>query len=242
MQQPSADTRSAQDYHIPDPPLSELGRAQCGELAQALQEKLPADMASNIGLIVSSAMRRTCETTVLSLGALIAKEGIPTVAHAGWQENSSKPCDTGSPLPVVAAEFPQIDFSAVDPVYPDKTSPAGAKYKYQKASLVARAQADLEELYHRPEKVVVVVSHSGFMRQAVTGDHYFNADYRIYDFEERTEGESGPFRLRQSDLTKGAGGMGRSFDQIVDIGTGLPEQELPAGAADPTMPPGFKPN
>lgn len=186
-------------------------------------------------------MRRTCETTMLSLGAFINK-GIPVVAHAGWQENSSKPCDTGSPIPVIAAMFPAIDFSPVDPVYPDKTSAAGAKYRFQRDSLVARAQANLAELYGRPEKVVVVVSHSGFMRQAVTGDHFFNADYRIYDFEERPEGASSPFKLLQSDLTKGKGGMGRSDDQIVEIGTGLPEEEPPVGAMDPPLPPGVKPN
>lgn len=228
-----------QNYSIADPPLSELGRAQCGELSLALQEKLPKDFASNIGLIISSAMRRTCETTMLSLGFLIEK-GIPIQAHAGWQENSAKPCDTGSPIPVIAAEFPQIDFSKVDPVYPDKTSPAGAKYKYKKANLIGRAQADLEELYHRPEKVIVVVSHSGFMRQAVTGDHYFNADFRIYDFEERND-LSSPFNLKQWPLTAGTGGMGRSFDEIVEIGLGLPEEELPPGV-DMELPPNVKPN
>lgn len=229
----------SQNYSIADPPLSELGRAQCGELSLVLQEKLPKDLVSNIGLIISSAMRRTCETTVLSLGFLMEK-GIPIEAHAGWQENSAKPCDTGSPIPVIAAEFPQIDFSKVDPVYPDKTSPAGAKYKYKKANLLARAQSDLEELYHRPEKVIVVVSHSGFMRQAVTGDHYFNADFRIYDYEEKKD-QSSPFTLKQWDLTKGTGGMGRSFDEIVELGIGLPDEELPPGV-DMDLPPNVKPN
>lgn len=184
-------------------------------------------------------MRRTCETTMLSLGFLIEK-GIPIEAHAGWQENSAKPCDTGSPIQVMAAEFPQIDFSKVDPVYPDKTSSAGAKYKYKKANLLARAQANLDELYHRPEKVIVVVSHSGFMRQAVTGDHYFNADFRVYDFEE-SQKETEPLKLKQLDLTKGTGGMGRSFDEIVELGIGLPEEELPPGV-DMELPPNVKPN
>lgn len=189
-------------------------------------------------------MRRTCETTVLSLGWLMER-GVPVQAHASWQENSAKPCDTGSPIPVVAAEFPQIDFSLVDPVYPEKVSPAADKYHYRRDKLVARAQSALGELYGRPERAIVVVSHSGFMRQAVTGDHYFNADYRIYDFEERREGggegKDGPFRLRQWDLTRGAGGMGRSYDQIVDIGVGLPEADLPPGA-EVELPADVKPN
>lgn len=185
-------------------------------------------------------MRRTCETTMLSLGWLMER-GVPVQAHAGWQENSAKPCDVGSPIPVVAAEFPRIDFSRVDPVYPDKVSPAGDKYRYRRDRLVARAQSALAELRRRPERAVVVVSHSGFMRQAVTGDHYFNADYRVYDFEERREGEEGPLGLRQWDLTKGAGGMGRSYDQVVEIGVGLPEVDLPPGA-EVELPAGVKPN
>ncbi|PSR82447.1 histidine phosphatase superfamily [Coniella lustricola] len=230
-----------QDYSIQDPPLSELGRTQCSDLSKALQEKLPEDLKSNIGLIVCSAMSRTCETAVLSLGWLIEK-GIPIQAHAGWQENSAKPCDTGSPIPVVAKQFPQIDFSHVDPVFPDKVSPAGAKYKYTKAAVLARAQADLEELYHRPERVVVVVSHSAFMRQAVTGDHYWNTDYRIYDFEDKADAAKGALlKLKQSDLTKGTGGLGLSHDQIVELGVGIPENELPPGE-DMELPPDVKPN
>lgn len=231
----------SQDYSIHDPELSALGRTQCAELSQNLKHALPAAGLDDVGLILTSAMRRTCETAILSLGFLI-EQGVPLQAHAGWQENSAKPCDTGSPLAAVAQEFPLVDFSAVDPVYPDKTSrPAGDRYRYTKAALLARARDVLAELYHRPEKAVVVVSHSGFLRQCVTGDHYFNADYRVYDFEERKEGEEGPFRLKQRELTKGAGGVGRSYDEVVEIGISLPEEELPPGEDIP-LPEGVKPN
>lgn len=185
-------------------------------------------------------MRRTCETTVLGLDWLISKGSIPVLAHAAWQENSSKPCDTGSPIAEVAELFPQIDFSHVDPIYPDKMSPAAGLYHFRRDALLKRAQTVLGELYARPEKVIVVVSHSGFMRQAVTGDHYFNADYRVYDFAEGT-GPEGPFQLRQWDLTKGAGGMGRSFDEIVELGIGLPEKDVPPGTVI-DLPANVKPN
>lgn len=151
-------------------------------------------------------------------------------------ETSAKPCDTGSPLSALAAEFPQVDFSGVDPVYPDKTSPAGAKYRYSKAAIVGRAQDALADLYDlHPAKAVVVVSHSGFLRQGVTGSWFFNADYRIFDFEERTPSSSGgdgtgdgdgqPYRLRQWELTK-FGGMGWSWDRVVEIGEGVPEEDV----------------
>ncbi|KUI74136.1 hypothetical protein VM1G_09672 [Cytospora mali] len=228
------------NYEIPDPELTELGRNQCAELAKNIKEKLPKDL--DVGLVLCSAMRRTCETATLALGDWAAERGIPIQAHAGWQENSAKPCDTGSPIPVVQALFPNIDFTHVDPVYPDKTSPAAEKYKYIKANLLGRAQMVLEDLYDRPEKAIIVVSHSGFMRQAVTGDWFFNADYRIYDIAKNEDGGDGKFALKQWDLTKnGHGGMGWSWDEVVEIGIGLPEEELPPKAEAP-LPPGVRPN
>ncbi|ROW07591.1 hypothetical protein VPNG_06806 [Cytospora leucostoma] len=233
-------TPKPQDYTIPDPELSEFGRNQCAELGRSIREKLPRDL--DVGLILCSAMRRTCETATLALGDWAAEKGIPIQAHAGWQENSAKPCDTGSPIAGVAAEFPNIDFSHVDPAYPDKTSPAGERYKYVRANLLGRAQMVLGDLYHRPEKAIIVVSHSGFMRQCVTGDWFFNADYRIYDFVEETGGDGERFELKQWDLTKGGhGGMGWSWDETVEIGAGLPEKELPPDA-ESQLPPGVRPN
>ncbi|KAJ0120172.1 phosphoglycerate mutase [Diaporthe amygdali] len=227
------------NYTIFDPELSELGRQQCQQLNQNLREKLLKDL--DVGLILCSPMRRTCETTMLALGDWAAEKGVPIQAHAGWQENSAKPCDTGSPIASVAAEFPKIDFSHVDPVWPDKTSPAGEKYSYVKKHLLARAQSNLEDLYNRPEKAIIVVSHSGFLRQAVTGDWYFNADYRIYDLVERKDGAD-KFEVKQWDLTKsGHGGMGWSWDELVEIGVGLPEHALPPTDEEP-LPSGVRPN
>lgn len=186
-------------------------------------------------------MRRTCETAMLALGDWAAEKGIPIVANADWQENSAKPCDSGSPIPGVAAEFPKIDFSKVDPVYPDKTSPAGEKYWYTKQHLLGRAQSCLRDLYSRPEKAIMVVSHSGFMRQVLTGDWYFNADYRIYDFAEKEDGVD-KLALKQWDLTKsGHGGMGWSYDEVVEVGVGLPEHALPPTEEEP-LPAGVRPN
>jgi broad specificity phosphatase PhoE len=138
-------------------------------------------------------------------------------------ENYPKPCDTGSPAPELAAEFPAIDFSGLDPVYPDKTSPAGVAYRYGKEPILARGQSALADLYTRTEDVIVVVSHSGFMRTAVAGRWFANADYRIFDFVDREgKGEEEPYRLVEWELTKGKGGMGRSNEAVVEFGEGLP--------------------
>lgn len=172
----------------------------------------------------------------------------------GRTENSNKPCDTGTPPAQLAREFPEVDFAAVDPVYPDKTSPPAAAYHYTRSAILARGQTALGRLRARPEKVIVVVSHSGFLRVAVTGCFYFNADYRVFDFAGSQEkppraeqpalaagaggvdgkGEAGKdpqiIEIVQHQLTKEkGGGLGWSWTQNIELGTGLPD-ELPSAA------------
>ncbi|KFA80127.1 hypothetical protein S40288_04621 [Stachybotrys chartarum IBT 40288] len=147
--------------------------------------------------------------------------------HPAHSQNSDKPCDTGTPVPELEQLFPQVDFSHVDPVFPDKTSDAGALYKYNRKAILARAQSVLADLSSRPEKVIAVVSHSAFLRQGVTGYWYFNADYRIFDLTEakQGEGQDPKYELKQWELTK-AGGMGLSWEDAVDVGTYLPEETV----------------
>ena len=73
----------ARDYTIPDPELSERGRAQCLDLRESVRTKLPG-MGLEVGLILVSPMRRTIETALRSLDFLLEK-GVPIQAHAGWQ-------------------------------------------------------------------------------------------------------------------------------------------------------------
>lgn len=82
----------------------------------------------------------------------------------------------------MAKEFPHLDFSHVDPVYPDKTSSAGNAYAFTRQAVLARGQRCLAALAKRPEKVIAVVSHSAFLRTAVCSMQFANADYRVFDF------------------------------------------------------------
>ncbi|KAH8646741.1 histidine phosphatase superfamily [Xylariales sp. PMI_506] len=208
-------------YDIHDPDLSETGFGQLKDLRENLMQN---PLAQNAGLIITSPMRRTIQTTLGSLDWLMAK-GIKVEADADWQENSAKPCDTGSPAPALAKEFPDVDFSTLDPVYPDKTSPAGAHYYYTKQALMKRGQSALKKLYSRPEKVIIVVAHSGFLRLCVTGSWFYNADYRVFDYAERSS-EDAPFVLKQSPETEqNGGGLGWSFKHTVVMGSDLPEEE-----------------
>ena len=106
--------------------------------------------------------------------------------NPGNTENADKPCDTGSPISTMAAEFPAFDFSAVDPLYPDKTTDVATNpYAFTRTAILARGQKCLEMLYARPEKVIAVVSHSGFLRAAICHRRFANADWRVFDFEDR---------------------------------------------------------
>ncbi|KAI1350711.1 phosphoglycerate mutase-like protein [Xylaria sp. FL0043] len=215
-----AEHNDTKDYSIYDPSLTKLGREQCTRLRQRLMEDPLAQQAE---LIITSPMRRTIQTALDTVDWLM-EEGIKVKADARWQENTAKPCDVGSEISKIADEFPGIDYSAVDPVWPDKTSPAGSEYHYTRTAIVARGQAALRDLYKRPEKVIIVVSHSGFLRVGVTGHWFFNADYRVFDFA-ALESPGSPYRLEQHAYTEEkGGGLGLSRTEQVLLGSGLPEE------------------
>jgi broad specificity phosphatase PhoE len=189
---------------LPDPALTELGFGdQCKELAKFLQNDLP--LAQKIDLIVISPMRRTLQTAQQGLGWLMER-GVPVILRAEWQENSDKPCDTGSPISDMAKEWPQFDWSVVDPTYPAKVG----LYEFSKTGLTQRGIAARKWLRERPEKVIAVVSHSGFLRVGVSYRMYDNADFRIFDFGEGDEEIGG--KLVEWDLTEQqGGGLGKSL-------------------------------
>jgi hypothetical protein len=89
-------------------------------------------------------------------------------------------------------------------------------------------------LYARPEKVIAVVSHSGFLRTAVCNRMFFNADWRVFTFDEEAMKESEKegkkkFILKESEETeKKGGGMGRS-----DVGIfGIVDGDFPPEVED----------
>ncbi|KAI1306150.1 phosphoglycerate mutase-like protein [Xylaria venustula] len=215
-----AEHNDTKDYSIHDPSLTKLGREQCARLRTGL---IADPLVQQAELIITSPMRRTIQTALDTVDWLIER-GVKIQADAHWQENTAKPCDVGSAISEVADEFPGIDYSAVDPVWPDKTSPAGYEYHYTKTAILARGQAALQKLYGRPEKVIVVVSHSGFLRAGVTGSWFFNADYRVFDFAAMGSAGS-PYQLEQHSYTEeNGGGLGLSRRERVLLGSDLPNE------------------
>lgn len=156
-------------------------------------------------------MYRTLQTTHAALDWLVAR-GIPVIACAELQENSDKPCDTGRPLssPSPVKElFPNVDWSQLDPEWPSKEG----LFEWSVAGVEKRGLTILQWLKNRPEKVIAVVSHAGFLRLGVSNRRYENADYRIFDFAEAEKGvEGSEFKLKEWKLTEEkGGGLGQSL-------------------------------
>ncbi|KAL3952420.1 hypothetical protein ACCO45_012363 [Purpureocillium lilacinum] len=249
----------------PRPPLTDLGLEQCAALRASLLERYGADgslppRAEDIAVIVSP-MRRTLQTATLALDWLLDR-GVRFEASADWQENSDQPCDTGSALDAIAPSFPHVSFSNVSPLWPDKTtsstpSPSSAAtaqtkeptpaqlFGYSRVSILARGRRALEALHARPERLVFVVSHSGFLRAGVSRWWFFNADFRVFDFvaagapssswqaegdgeqqkEEAARGEEDDRLLLRQEEGMVSGGMGWSLPERVALGEGLPNGE-----------------
>lgn len=144
------------------------------------------------------------QTTQQALGWLMEQD-VPVIVRAEWQENSDKACDIGTDIPTSSAEWPQYDWSTVDPIYPTK---AGL-YEFSQEALTQRGIEARRWLKNRPEKVIAVVSHGGFLRVGVSYRAYDNADFRVFDFAEGNADDDVGGRLVEWELTV-CGGLGKS--------------------------------
>jgi len=133
------------------------------------------------------------------------ERGVPVILRADWQENSAKPCDVGTAISVMEKEWPQFDWSTVDPKYPAKTG----LYEFSKSGLTNRGVEVRKWLRGRKEKVIAVVSHAGFLRVGVSYKAYENRDFRIFNFADGHEEVGG--RLVEWEMTESkGGGLGKS--------------------------------
>ncbi|KAK5994925.1 putative phosphatase SPAC5H10.03 [Cladobotryum mycophilum] len=225
----NVDNNSPQAYEIRDPPLTDLGMQQCAELRKSLLERFSS--VQNVA-IISSPMRRTLQTALLSVDWLTDR-GVRIEADADWQENSDKPCDTGSPIPSLELDFPAsiVDFAAAGLVWPDKTSPSAETYACTRGSVLRRGRRCLEKLHRRPEELIFVFSHSGFLRLGVTGWWFFNSDYRIFRFDDDGNRDAWRHLVGEERVRPGlqqhedtiTGGLGLSWTHRVQLGSDLPD-------------------
>ena len=99
--------------------------------------------------------------------------------------------------------FPHVDFSLVeqDQIWPKKEG----LYAYSYESLIERGRVARRWLKARPEKVIAVVGHDGFLRVGICGKKFGNADFRIFEFE---SGEDGLELIEWKSTEENGGGLG----------------------------------
>lgn len=110
------------NHHLPDPGLTPLGEDQARSLACSF---LGADKIGTIELVLASPLRRTIQTALALLAsppcmpAAVDGSGGSIQRVVAWpevQEASHLPCDTGSPLDEIRAQFAHapVDFAMVE--------------------------------------------------------------------------------------------------------------------------------
>ncbi|KIH88417.1 hypothetical protein SPBR_07736 [Sporothrix brasiliensis 5110] len=177
--------RHAQGFHnlcsdnlkMPDPLLTSLGEEQCA----TLQQVYGADNHAKVRLLVSSPLRRTLQTTLLSF-APVSQRGVRVLAVPELQEVSAMPSDVGTPRAVLEKQtdlFPadRVDLSRLHVGWTNKGP--GSPYAFALPVLAARAKSarrilrDLTKDLGADDRVVVV-THGGFL-------HFLTEDYEGVD-------------------------------------------------------------
>ncbi|KAI0829237.1 phosphoglycerate mutase-like protein [Trametes gibbosa] len=180
-----AEHNVAEDYTIPDAPLTARGRQQ----AAALNETTIDTVQTTAELLVTSGLRRTLSTTLDGYPALrrrLEAARKPIIVLPQLQEVNDLPCDTGSDRAVLEAdpEYAALDLS---PLTPDWNGKAGA-YAASEPAIRARARWVRRWLRARPERSIVVVSHGDCLRYITTGrnahEPWANVEVREYTFAE----------------------------------------------------------
>ncbi|KAK6334671.1 hypothetical protein TWF718_010120 [Orbilia javanica] len=189
------------DFEQPDPRLTDLGKEQC---VKGLRDAFAAgewEDFQNLDLVVVSPLFRTLETAFLTFGKEFRDGKVPFAVLPEFQETSPNPCDTGSSVESLKTAFPSLDFSYCER-HDWLTKSHGF---YTRNNLGFRATCARKWLFERPEKVIAVVTHSGFLRWLTpqdfpfveNRDKYRNCEYRGYTFAQTTsdDGEGSPFKL-----------------------------------------------
>ncbi|KZP08401.1 phosphoglycerate mutase-like protein [Athelia psychrophila] len=197
------------DYSIPDAPLTALGKQQSGALAPLIP-----DLQKEVDLIISSALKRTLQSTKLGWGPAVERLGIRNVICLPQaQECNAFPCDTGSPRVHLESldEFKAFNFELLTPDWDSKQG----FYAADPVSLKNRAKWVRQYLRSRSEGTIVLVAHGDILRRitcTADGDSDYqwrNAEVRIFEFDSKTV-DSEECYLHQKQNVAAAGGYAQT--------------------------------
>ena len=153
---------TGRDPKIKDPVLTDLGREQ----ARAAVQKLRAYGAKRI---IVSPYKRTLQTCLEILSILDLPVTVdPMIRERGWFI-----CDIGSPRSLLAAEWPEFDFTSLDETW--WIEGEGNKQLITRCNQFHKQMQTVHDW-----KQVAVISHWGFIR-GLTGQALENGQTVIHD-------------------------------------------------------------
>jgi broad specificity phosphatase PhoE len=160
------------DPGIPDPRLTELGRAQALEAAGAIA-------GHGVRRLIASPYTRAIETARIIAGRL----GLPIEIDPLVGERAAYFCDIGSPPSELQRRFPDLDFAHLDdPWWHDHVALGRDESEAELAARGRNFRARAAALGDRAE--VAVVTHWGFIRTLTGGYEAKNAEIVRLQFDD----------------------------------------------------------
>jgi broad specificity phosphatase PhoE len=155
---------ATKDKNIVDPPLTEYGVQQSLLLRQTFPHH------DKVGVVLTSPLRRGIQTALGGFGHL-AEQGIPLTIYPDIQPRNSKNSDYGTDREVLETEFPALDFSVLNNVWPKRDGiyadeePAiqesGKRIRKHLAELIQQSEG-------KEKRDIVLVTH-GIVGHFLTG-------------------------------------------------------------------------
>ncbi|KAJ5110275.1 hypothetical protein N7532_002920 [Penicillium argentinense] len=189
----------SKDFSRLDPCLTLLGLQQATQLTQTFPH------ASHVGIILSSPLRRTIQTTLAAFQHVLDKRyfdpdsghgienGATLILDPDLQERSALPCDTGSTSQALEAAFPRLDFKDLAEGWQVKEGLYAPEDEAvnERAKRVRSRVAELSDyLKNQERKHVVIVTHGIFMK-FLSGDEDIDlpkAGWASYTLEKHSSG------------------------------------------------------
>ncbi|MBM3523020.1 MAG: histidine phosphatase family protein [Alphaproteobacteria bacterium] len=159
----AAFTHTRVDPGIPDPDLTDIGRRQAAEAADALRQE-------NVRRLIASPYRRTLQTA-----SIIAERlGVPIEIDARVRERAAFHCDIGTRVDRLSPLFPELRFDHLpDPWWHDHLALGRAETEDELSLRAQDFRRDAARLHDWRE--VGVVTHWGFVR-SLTGRQVQNGE------------------------------------------------------------------
>ena len=198
--------------NILDPELTAKGISQSQNLSRSFPYK------EEVGLVITSPLRRTLQTTYEGFREVLDQKyfaaqgsgssggisnGARLLLDADVQAHSDRPCDTGSDISVLQAEFPETSFADLPADWHVKVGP----YAGDRESVNRRAEKVRQRLIEQFKELegregglrrdIVIVSHGGMIGHLIENHKFRGVDEAGWKTFFVTQDDDGKVKLNE---------------------------------------------